>query len=357
MQIRSININAGGGYTVSAGGGLLKDCGDRLRQSVGLRKMAVITDTTVEKLYLDTVIDSLSRAGFETCAYVMPAGERSKNIETLSGILEFMADSGLTRSDCVAALGGGVVGDIAGFAAGCFMRGIRYVQLPTTLLAAVDSSVGGKTAIDLRAGKNLAGLFLQPSAVLCDTDCLATLAPEVLADGMAEAVKTGVLAGGPLMELLEHGELTGEKLPELIESCVAFKGAVVQADEREAGPRKLLNLGHTIGHAIEKCSEYSISHGHAVAIGMAIIARAAEALGWSAEPCAERIKNALARHALPVSAEFMPSELARAAQADKKRAGGEITLVIPRGIGDCVLKAVPVSHLESIIQAGMEVAG
>ena len=202
------------------------------------------------------------RRGFRVCTFSFPAGEGSKNIGTLSAILEFLAEEGLTRSDCLAALGGGVVGDLAGFAAGCYLRGIRYLQLPTTLLAAVDSSVGGKTAVNLRGGKNMAGLFLQPAAVLCDTGCLATLPPPVLADGLAEAIKTGILSGEELFSLLE-GDAAG-RLSEIIALSVRFRA--ISSSRRVRGrPAPILNLGHTVGHAIEKCSGYRITHGRAVA--------------------------------------------------------------------------------------------
>jgi 3-dehydroquinate synthase len=243
---------------------------------------------------------------------------------------------------------------MAGFAAASFLRGIRYVQMPTTLLSAVDSSVGGKTAIDLKAGKNLAGVFLQPAAVLCDTDCLASLPAEVFADGAAEAIKTGVLCDESLFSLFESGTLTADPA-EVIARCVAYKAGVVERDEKEQNERRLLNLGHTVGHAIEKCSGYTIPHGHAVAAGLAIMARACETLGWSESGTAARITACLSRNDLPVDTTFSAEELAHAASADKKRAGNDITIVIPRSIGQCELKKLPVSDLLPLIQAGLEV--
>lgn len=353
MSIQTISIRTSPPYTVSIGSGLLANCGASLRETLGQCRMAVICDSQVAPLYLQTVVNRLQAAGFSVCFHVFPAGENFKNLETLSTILEFLAEHQLTRTDCVAALGGGVTGDMAGFAAAVYLRGIRYVQLPTTLLAAVDSSVGGKTAIDLGAGKNLAGAFLQPAAVLCDTDCLATLPPEILSDGAAEAIKTGILCDEALFSLFENGRFANH-LPELIARCVAYKGGVVERDERETGERKLLNLGHTAGHAVEKCSGYAIPHGHAVAIGLAIIARAAEGLGWCESPCAARITACLAACDLPSKTAFSPEELAEAALADKKRSGGEITLVLPLKIGKCALKTVPVTELTAIFRAGWE---
>ena len=245
----------------------------------------------------------------------------------------------------------------AGFAAAVYLRGIRYVQLPTTLLAAVDSSVGGKTAIDLRGGKNLAGAFLQPAAVLCDTDCLATLPPAVFADGAAEAVKTAVLADPGLFNSLEDGMIRLLDPAALIAGCVAYKAGVVERDEKEQGERKLLNLGHTIGHAIEKCSDFTIPHGHAVAAGLAIMARATENLGWLTDEAKQvfeggRIESAVESLGLPSSTEYPPDALAGAALSDKKRSGDSITIVIPQEIGQCRLNSIPVGALLFTIRAG-----
>ena len=352
-SIQTISVRTAPDYTVSIGPGLLTSCGQRLREVLGPCRAAVIADSTVAPLYAPAVTASLSAAGFSVCSYQFPAGEAHKNLSTLSEILEFLAREHLTRSDCVVALGGGVTGDMAGFAAAVYLRGIRCVQLPSTLLSAVDSSVGGKTAIDLHAGKNLAGAFLQPAAVLCDTTCLKSLPQPVFADGAAEAIKTGVLSDESLFALFEDGTLAADPA-EVIARCVAYKAGVVERDEKEQNERRLLNLGHTVGHAIEKCSGYVIPHGHAVAAGLAIIARSAEALGWMEESVADRIAACLAKNGLPTATEFPPEALAEAALADKKRSGGHITLVIPRRIGLCELKTVPVTELLPIITAGWE---
>jgi len=352
-SIQTIHIHVNPSYSVSIGPGLLSGCGERIREAVGLCRAAVITDSTVAPLYLDTVEESLRNAGFSVSSFVFPAGEEHKTLSTLSEILEFLARERLTRTDCVVALGGGVTGDMAGFAAGVYLRGVRCVQLPTTLLAAVDSSVGGKTAVDLRAGKNLAGVFFQPAAVLCDTDCLKSLPADVFAGGAAEAIKTGILCDESLFDRFDTDQLQAG-LSEIIARCVAFKGSVVEQDEFDTGLRRTLNLGHTAGHAIEQCSGYTIAHGHAVAIGTVLIARAAEALGWCETPCADRIAAVLARSGLPVSTTYGAGELADAALADKKRTGGDITLVIPRRIGECFLKKIPVAELEAVFRAGLE---
>ena len=352
-SIQTIPVRVSPAYDVTIGPGLLAQCGERLAALFPPCQAAVIADSTVAGLYLDTVTASLRQAGFTVSTHLFPAGESHKNLSTLSDLLESLARARLTRSDCVVALGGGVTGDMAGFAAAVYLRGIRCVQLPTTLLSAVDSSVGGKTAVDLAAGKNLAGAFFQPAAVLCDTDCLTSLPKDVFADGAAEAIKTGVLCDETLFALFEDGTLTADPA-QVIARCVGYKAGVVERDEREQGERKLLNLGHTVGHAIEKCSGYTIPHGHAVAAGLAVIARAAEALGWTEEPLAERIAACLAKNGLPTKTTFSAQDLTQAALSDKKRSGGNITLVIPQRIGQCMLKTLPVTELLGVIAAGGE---
>jgi len=354
MQSIFVNTGGAGGYTVSIGSGLLERLGEQLLlHSINPCRAVIITDSNTGPLYAATVQKSLAEAGFEPSLFTFAAGERSKSMQMLSDALEFMAAKQLTRSDCVFALGGGVVGDVAGFAAGCYLRGIRYVQLPTTLLAAVDSSIGGKTGVDLTQGKNLAGLFWQPSAVICDTDCLATLPRETLLDGVVEAIKTGVLGDEALFSLIEQ-EPVENNLEAIIASCVTFKARVVEADERESEIRKILNLGHTIGHAIEACSNYAVSHGQAVSAGLAIITRAAMAMGYCDELAAYRITVLLTNLGLPTETEFSTAELAQAALHDKKRSGNRITLVLPASIGSYLLHDINIEDLNSVINLGRE---
>lgn len=351
--MRTIRVNVGSGYDVKVGGGLLSRCGEEIKKATGAQRVAVVTDSNVGPLYAERVMKSIEEAGCTAFLHTFEAGEPSKNMTNLAQILEFLAQSELGRGDCVTALGGGVTGDMAGFAAGCYLRGIKFVQLPTTLLAAVDSSVGGKTAVDLPQGKNLAGLFHQPSLVLCDTDTLATLPAERLADGVAEAVKTAILFDAELFALFEKGFSLERDAETVITRCVECKAGVVERDERESGERRLLNLGHTVGHAIELCSGYSITHGFAVAAGTAIIARAAEKLGWTTEPVAERIEKALAASGLPTDTEYSAEELARAAMNDKKRSGGTVTFIVPETIGRCAQRAVPTGEMRELIETGL----
>lgn len=351
MNCRTVQVRVGKGYDVVIGGGLLNECGKLLADTVGSRRAAVITDSNVGELYLSKTLESLQNAGISTESYVFPAGEENKNIDTFAKILEFLAEKRFNRSDVVIALGGGVVGDMSGFAAAVYLRGIRYVQMPTTFLAAVDSSVGGKTAIDLSMGKNLAGAFKQPEIVVCDTSTFATLPKEEFANGVAEAVKTGVLFSSELFNLFAM-EMNHDLLDEIIEQCVRFKGHIVEIDEFEKNERRLLNLGHTIGHAIEKCSNFSMGHGHAVAAGMAMICRAGEAMGVTRPGTAEAVEKVLKRYDLPVNTDYDTDALVNAALSDKKRIGGNITFVVPQKIGECVLIKEPVEKLEEYIRLG-----
>lgn len=346
-----LRINVGDGYDVYIGSGILDNCGRFISELFPQRNCMIISESNVAPLYLEKVRTSCEAAGLTVSNFVFPAGEEQKTLETFGSILNALADAHLTRKDFVIALGGGVTGDIAGFAAGCYMRGIPFVQIPTTVLSMVDSSVGGKCAVDLPQGKNLAGVFHQPSLVLCDIDTLSTLSPEVFADGCAEAIKTGILVGKELYELLQEGPEEG-RLPQIIGRCIAYKGGVVERDEKEQGERKLLNLGHTAGHAIEKCSNFTISHGRAVAIGTAMIARAADALAWSTEPLSADVENLLIDYNLPVITDYEPEELLEAALSDKKRTGKLITIIMPDAIGHCVMREVTRDQLLEVFTAG-----
>lgn len=350
--MKTVEVDAAVRYNIVIDKGILPKSGDMIKEVTSAERVAVITDDTVDKLYSDVVMKSLSDAGFETFKFVFPHGEKSKNISTFSSILEFLAESGLTRTDALVALGGGVVGDVAGFAAASYLRGIDFIQIPTTLLACVDSSAGGKTAIDLKAGKNLAGAFYQPKLVIADFETLSTLTDGIFADGMAEVIKYGVIFDKAFFEFLRDNEAK-DNLEYVITRCVELKRDIVNADEKEKGVRALLNFGHTVGHAIEKCSGYKIPHGSAVAVGMVIISRAAYKCSFCDENCTDIIASLNKKYSLPVSTDFSSSELSSAAMADKKRAGDKIKLIIPEALGNCVIKSVPTSELEKIIGEGL----
>ena len=350
--MKTVTVRASRTYEVKIGTGLLSGLGAEVTALGGIRKAAVISDSTVFPLYGQRVMQSLSDAGLETADFVFPAGEASKNGATLLEVLNSLAENRLTRSDLVVALGGGVVGDLAGFAAAVYLRGIRFVQIPTTLLAAVDSSVGGKTAVDLPAGKNLAGAFWQPSLVLCDLDTLTTLPENIFRDGCAEVIKYGVLYDPALFAHLAARTLHFDR-EAVIARCVELKRDVVAQDEFDTGVRMKLNLGHTVGHGVEARSGFTVSHGKAVAIGMAVIARAAEKKGFCTTDTRRQIEEVLRAFGLPTRTEEPAAALADAALSDKKRTGGTVRLIVPRTVGECGIEPVPVAQLEDWIQAGL----
>ena len=344
-----IRVNASKEYDVVIGGGILPSLGERCISFFGKGRALIVTDSNVAPLWLEKTRTSLENAGIDTLEFIFPAGEDSKSKETLFELLEFAAENRITRGDFAVALGGGVTGDMTGLASSLFLRGIPFVQVPTTLLAAVDSSVGGKTAVNLTAGKNLAGAFYQPSLVLCDTDTLSTLPDCEFANGMAEVIKYGVIFDKELFDKVQGGDVKSD-IEKIIARCVELKRDVVAKDEFDCGDRQLLNFGHTMAHSVEKCSNFGIAHGSAVAIGMVIAAKAAYALGWSNEDCTEAIINANKNNNLPVGCEFTPRMLADAALSDKKRSGKSINFVVPEVMGKCVLKKIPVEDLYKIAE-------
>ena len=342
----TIQVPTSSQYAVKIGSGLLSTLGAEAASLCKVGVAAIVSDSNVWPLYGQIAENSLREAGFDTVHFVFSAGEERKNGETYLQLLNFLAENQLTRSDLIVALGGGVVGDLAGFAAATYLRGIAYIQVPTTLLAAVDSSVGGKTAIDLPAGKNLCGAFYQPRLVLCDTDTLQTLPQNIFRDGCAEVIKYGVLYDPQLFTHLEETGLSFDR-EAVIARCVELKRNVVMEDEFDRGSRMMLNLGHTIGHSIESKSNFTVSHGQAVSIGMAIIARA------SGCPDAGRIENCLMAFGLPTRTEFASEDLFGSALSDKKRSGNTVNLIIPRQIGLCDIVPTPICEFPSLIKAGL----
>ena len=344
--MKQIQVNAFRRYTVTIGSGVLAQLGSTVRAVTGAQKLCIVSDSNVWPLYGEATTENCLTCGLSVCNFAFPTGESSKKSHTYLELLNFLANNQISRSDCIIALGGGVVGDLAGFAAATYLRGIPYIQVPTTLLAMVDSSVGGKTGIDLQAGKNLAGAFYQPAAVICDTDTLDTLPEEIFRDGCAEVIKYAVLFDPELFAILEQDGLDFDR-EWVIARCIEHKRNVVAGDEFDRGQRKLLNLGHTIGHAIETCSEYAISHGKAVAIGMAMICRATSC------PDTERIVSLLHKFGLPTSTDLPANALWKAACHDKKRSGDAVDLILPSAIGDCAIVPTPVEKLKTFIEEGM----
>ena len=340
-----IPIESGAPYEVLIEDHILDQTGAYVREVCpGAEKAVIVSDSRVSGLYLSRVEESLKEAGYRTASFVFPEGEKSKCAETYLKLMGFLADEGMTRSDAVVALGGGVTGDMAGFAAATFMRGVPYVQIPTTLLAMTDSSVGGKTAIDLAQGKNLAGAFYQPRTVLCDPLVLDTLDQEVLRDGCAEVIKYGILADEELFSHLEE-KGPGFDRERVISTCVRIKADYVREDEFDSGRRQELNLGHTIGHAVEALSGFSITHGCAVAIGTAMIADASCKKNILSSAERDRIRGLLEKFGLPVRTDRTKEELISFMLSDKKRRGDRITLVVPETVGRCRLEPVQTDEL------------
>ncbi len=345
--MKTIKVEASKCYDVIIGNGLLENLGDHLL-SVCKKpyKVAIISDSSVWPLYGEKAKKILGDSGFQAVHYVFPTGESSKNAETYLSILNFLAESKITRSDLLLALGGGVVGDITGFAAATYLRGVSYIQVPTTLLAMVDSSVGGKTAINLPAGKNLVGAFNQPRLVLCDLNALNTLPTNVFRDGCAEVIKYGVIYDADLFAHLVENGLKFDR-ETVIARCVELKRDVVAEDEFDTGARQMLNFGHTIGHGIEAQSDFTVSHGQAVAIGMAIVAKA------GCPAIYNQLISVLEKFGLPITTDFTAEQLYTNALSDKKRAGGTVNLIIPTAIGNCTIVPTDVNDLKPFIEEGL----
>lgn len=350
--MKNITVSASRTYDICIGSGLLLNAGKYCLPFCPNHRAAIITDDRVAPLYLQTLKDALEKSGITSITHVITHGEASKNGKNFLDTLEFLAENQITRTDTIIALGGGVVGDLAGFVAASYLRGIAFIQIPTTLLAMVDSSVGGKTAIDLQHGKNLAGAFYQPHLVLCDYSTLNTLSRDIFCDGCAEIIKYAVLQSPELFHhLLECG--TDFDRERVIGECVLMKQKIVNADEFEKGERKLLNLGHTVGHAIEYCSHFSVSHGKAVAAGMAFIARCAVKAGLCRPDVAEKIVTINQRFFLPCETSYGLEELYSAILADKKRNGDQITFVLPKDIGNCFLHPMNTSEIKAFLSLGL----
>ena len=349
--MKKVTVSASKVYDIIIEKGILPSSGKLISEAVSPCAAAIITDSNVEPLYADILESSLAEAGFKAVRFVIPAGEASKSAESYLAFLSFLAENEISRSDLIVALGGGVVGDLAGFAAATYLRGVHFVQIPTTLLAMVDSSVGGKTAIDIPQGKNLVGAFYQPSLVLCDPDVLTTLPEAVFSDGCAEVIKYGIINDKPLFEKLKAP--IWDQIEDIIECCVKNKRDVVNADEKDVGIRQLLNLGHTAAHSIETLSCFEISHGSAVAMGMALVARAAERSGLCPESDTEAIIKMLRAYSLPTECPYSAKDLARIALGDKKRNGNSINLIVPFGIGNTKIVKTDINDLEAFFAKGL----
>ena len=346
--MKNVRVKTGSkDYSVLIGKNILENAGALISDVIRPCRAAVITDDTVDALYSQILVESIEKAGFDAVKFVFPHGESSKTPETYLDILEFLGESRITRTDLVIALGGGVTGDMAGFAASTFLRGVHLVQIPTTLLSAVDSSVGGKTAIDLKSGKNQAGTFYQPDLVICDYATLDTLPEETFSEGCAEIIKYGMIWDRNLFDSMSLD--VHDNLEEIIARCVEIKRDVVSQDEHDTGLRQILNFGHTFGHGIEKASSYRISHGNAVAMGMAIVTKAS-----GDDASYKALLKTLAANGLPSKCPYSTEELFDGVLSDKKRTGETITLVLPEGIGKVRLEKMSLDDSYAYLEKGLE---
>lgn len=332
--MKTISVATGRPYNILIERGLIKNCGIEIRKVSKAKKVMVISDSNVFPIYGDTVVNSLKDNGFEVFRYVFKAGEQSKKLETIYAFYNELVNNSLTRSDLIVALGGGVTGDMSGFAAATYLRGIDFVQIPTSLLSQVDSSVGGKTGVDIPQGKNLVGAFWQPNAVLIDPDTLNTLTDHFFADGMGEVIKYGCIKSEELFKALEEKEAK-EIIDDIIYQCVKIKRDVVERDEHDHGERALLNFGHTLGHAIEK--EYNfkgISHGQAVAVGMVMMTKASEMAGITPIGTSDRIAKLCKKYNLPTADKTPIENIVKSSFSDKKSSASNISLIVLNRIGN-----------------------
>jgi len=328
-----VSLAEGVGYTIAIGPRSLDILGDMISDRGITPRVGVVADANVARLHLGPVMDSLERIGFQPFACTIPAGEQSKTPIHLDSLYNCLVHNGLDRRGAVIALGGGVTGDLAGYAAATYMRGVKLIQCPTTLLGMVDSSVGGKTGIDLPQGKNLVGAFKQPLIVVSDTATLKTLPDGEIRMGMAEVIKHGLIGDPGLFELLEASESSIPLEGDTIDRAVGVKIHVVETDPFEDGRREVLNLGHTVGHALEKCSGYALGHGDAVAVGMLAVAHVSARMKLCARELVDRLAALLIKTGLPVRHHAFPEEIIQVMASDKKVVAGRVRFVLIKDIG------------------------
>ncbi len=350
--MKKITVKTSESYDVLIEQGILMKCGRIIADTVKTRYAALITDDIVDRLYADTVIKSLEESGFKIKKFVFANGETSKCSETLNNIYTFLAENNITRTDCIIALGGGVTGDISGYAAATYLRGIKYIQIPTTLLAQIDSSVGGKTAVNLPCGKNLIGAFKQPAVVICDPLTLKTLSDKIVSDGMAEAIKYGMIRDRKLFDIIAQHNLQNyfDVVDDIIFSCVSIKSDIVKNDEHDHGERMLLNFGHTLGHSIESYFNYKkYTHGSAVSMGMYLITQRSAELSLCSHELLSLLKNVLLSYELPLIPTADLKDLVPLCCNDKKCESESINIIICSDIGTSYIKKLPFSEFCSFM--------
>ena len=347
-----INVKASSDYSIFIQQVLLKDT--KLYIPYETENIVIITDENVDKFYSQTVFDSIYRQDRNIYKYVIRPGEDSKSMEEATNILNFLAENHIGKDDLLIALGGGVVGDLTGFVASIYLRGMNYLQIPTTFLAAIDSSIGGKTAVNLKAGKNLAGRIIQPTAVLIDIDTFKTLEDQAFSDGVAEAIKMGLLFDRELFERFSKGLVKKDSydMDQIIKDCIELKKQVVEEDEFDQGTRQLLNFGHTLAHAIEKRCDYQISHGQAVAIGISTVVRALERSSRLEKGTVPLVEDTFAKYSLPIYLEYPIEEVAPFMKNDKKFKEGKIQIAILEKLGKSQLVTFNYDEFVEFVSSG-----
>ena len=345
--MKTIHVNASKSYDILIERGILDRAGEEIKTVCGAGEALIVSDDTVWDLYGETVLASMQKAGFDVTSFTFPHGEQSKNLSVYADILNALAARHLSRKGLVVALGGGVVGDMAGFAAATYLRGVRFVQIPTTLLSQVDSSVGGKTGVDMPEGKNLVGAFYQPRLVLIDPAVLATLPDQTFADGMAEVVKYGYISNREILDMVSVPDYK-KNIERIICECVRIKRDVVTIDEHDTGLRMILNFGHTIGHAAEKLGNYvDLTHGQAVAVGMVAAMRLSAMLGN--EDLSERLIGILEHIGLPTELKYGREDIYRSLLSDKKKFGATVNFILVREPGRAEITPIGAEKLHEYV--------
>ncbi len=344
-MIESISVKLDNPYRIVIGNNILENAGELIKNELPYKRFAIITDEIVSKLYLDKLECSLKKCGLECESIIIEGGEQNKNIKTVYDIYSLLSRKSITRGDCIIALGGGVVGDMAGFAASTYLRGISYIQIPTTLLAQVDSSIGGKTAVDIEEGKNLVGSFWQPSFVIIDTDTLNTLPECEFNSGMAEAIKSALIGDKELFEMFKKYDRSNINVKDVILKSIFVKKKYVEKDVFDNGERHILNFGHTIGHAVEKASGYELKHGEAVSIGMSAICSIGEIKGYTRKGIKDELNSILDKYSLSHNIANYKNDCIKFLNKDKKNRGGAIDAVFIDDVGEPFIKEIGLDEL------------
>lgn len=345
--MRRINVKTSREYSVLVGNGSICNINDELKSAIKAKRVLIVSDDNVAPLHLNGLVEKLENS-YNCFTHILKNGEEHKNIDAVLGIIAELQKNEFDRDDAIIALGGGIVGDISAFSASIYMRGIDFINIPTTLLSQVDSSVGGKTGVDFGGAKNIIGSFYQPVLVICDTDYLKTLPENIFSDGCAEVIKYAFINDKGLLDIIEDG--IQKNIDEVVYRCVSDKNAVVSDDEFDRGLRGLLNFGHTIGHAVESLSSYKISHGSAVSIGMRIVTEGFEKCGICQKGVFDRIVTVLSNNKLPIKCDYNAEDIINAVRKDKKKSGDSISVIVPKELCKCEIEKMSFEKLYSVIK-------